>query len=44
MGWICVPVILFMGWSAWKVWEELNPGRPQGSDTVIPSTTSLRRN
>jgi hypothetical protein len=44
MGWICVPVILVVAWFGWKAYEEANPGRPSGTDAVIPSTTSIRRN
>jgi hypothetical protein len=44
MGWICVPVLLFIGWFAFKAWEESKPGRPTGPDTVLPSTTTILRN
>jgi predicted negative regulator of RcsB-dependent stress response len=44
MGWICVPLLLFVGWFGWQAWEQANPGRPQGADTVLPSTTTIRRN
>jgi predicted negative regulator of RcsB-dependent stress response len=43
MGWVCVPVLLMIGWIGWQAWQEINPGRPSGSDTVFPTTT-IRRN
>jgi hypothetical protein len=45
MGWICVPLILFLGWSAFRAWEEMNAGRASaGPEPVFPSTTTIRRN
>jgi hypothetical protein len=44
MGWICVPVLLFIGWYAFKAWEEMNPGRPNAPDRVLPATTTILRN
>ena len=28
MGWICVPLILMLGWYGWKGWEELDGRAP----------------
>lgn len=45
MGWICVPLILFIGWVGLRAWEEANAARvPSGPEVVIPSTTTIRRN
>jgi uncharacterized membrane protein len=44
MGWICVPILLLIVWSAWRMWEEANAGRAQLRDPVIPATTTILRN
>jgi len=39
MGWICVPLILLLGWYAWKGWETVIADRqPQFRDVTIPTT------
>ncbi len=44
MGWICVPLLVFIGWTGFRAWEEMRPERPALNDAVIPSTTAIRRN
>jgi hypothetical protein len=46
MGWICVPLILFLGWSAFRAWDEVNAARASAAppEQIIPSTTTIRRN
>jgi hypothetical protein len=44
MGWICVPLLLGVGWMAWQAWEQANPGRPLGFDPATATATSVRRN
>ena len=47
MGWICVPVILVIGWYGWKVWEQVVADRQAPyREQVTPATlgsTPLRR-
>ncbi len=45
MGWICVPLLLFIGWTGFRAWEEVNTARsPALKDPVIPATTTILRN
>jgi hypothetical protein len=45
MGWICVPLIVFLGWAGLRAWEEANASRTgAGPEVLIPSTTTIRRN
>jgi hypothetical protein len=44
MGWICVPVLLFIGWYAFKVWEEMNTGRPNAPEPARPAAATILRN
>jgi hypothetical protein len=45
MGWICVPILVFLGWMALRTWDEMNVARgPTIPETIIPATTSIRRN
>jgi hypothetical protein len=47
MGWICVPVILAIGWYGWKGWEQVVADRqPTYREQASPATlgsTPLRR-
>jgi hypothetical protein len=39
MGWICVPVLLVLGWYAWKGWEQVVADRQQPArEQVMPAT------
>ncbi|MCA3565283.1 MAG: hypothetical protein IOC90_14715 [Methylocystis sp.] len=47
MGWICVPVILVIGWYGWKGWEHVvadrqTPNREQVTPATLGSAP-LRR-
>jgi hypothetical protein len=45
MGWICVPLIVFLGWMGLRAWEEVNASRASNApEPIIPSTTTIRRN
>jgi hypothetical protein len=45
MGWICVPIILVLGWTALRAWEEMGASRASNApEPIIPSTTTIRRN
>lgn len=44
MGWICVPVLLLIGWSAWRAWDDLNTNRRTGPEVTLPPTTTIIRN
>jgi hypothetical protein len=45
MGWICVPLIIFLGWTGVRAWEEMNAARASNApEPIIPSTTTIRRN
>jgi hypothetical protein len=39
MGWICVPVILFLGWLGLQAWEEAVAGRqtPAAQQAATPA-------
>jgi hypothetical protein len=42
MGWICVPLILFLGWIGLRAWEETNSTRAsRTSDPIIPTTSTI---
>jgi hypothetical protein len=43
MGWICVPVILVLGWYSWKAFEEATTTRPDLREIFVPSTTAIQR-
>jgi hypothetical protein len=47
MGWICVPVLLVLGWYAWKGWEQVVADRqPPVREQVMPANVGsapLRR-
>ena len=43
MGWICVPVILVLGWYSWKAFEHATAARPELREIFTPSTTSIQR-
>jgi hypothetical protein len=39
MGWICVPLIILVGWYAWKGWEQMVAERqPQLRDVAVPAS------
>ena len=38
MGWICVPLILMVGWYAWKGWEQLVADRQPQFREVAPAS------
>lgn len=45
MGWICVPLLIFLGWIGLRAWDEVNVARgPVIPEATIPSTTTIRRN
>lgn len=46
MGWICVPLLVFVGWTAFQLWEDVNSSRrpAAGPEQFLPSTTTIRRN
>ncbi len=43
MGWICVPLIIFVGWYAFKAWEERNLVRPSASEPAQPAAATILR-
>jgi hypothetical protein len=43
MGWICVPVILVVGWYAWSAWEQVLAERPQLREQSAPINTGILR-
>jgi hypothetical protein len=45
MGWICVPIIVFLGWVAFRAWEDRGgPSAQARPEPVFPATTTIRRN
>lgn len=41
MGWICVPLIVMLGWYGYKGWEELMAERqPHYRESVMPATVN----
>jgi hypothetical protein len=43
MGWICVPIILIIGWYGWKAWDQMLAERPQLREQIMPSTVGVQR-
>jgi hypothetical protein len=43
MGWICVPVIIVIGWSGWQAWDQIVADRGQSRDVVIPAAADILR-
>jgi hypothetical protein len=43
MGWICVPVIIVVGWYAWSAWEQVMAERPQLREQIMPANSGIQR-
>ncbi len=43
MGWVCVPIILVVGWYSWSAWEQVMAERPQLREQVTPANTGVQR-
>jgi hypothetical protein len=43
MGWICVPVILVVGWYSWKAWDQAVAERPQLREQLLPASGTVLR-
>ncbi len=41
MGWVCVPLLVMLGWYSWKGWEELVAERqPVVREAVMPANVT----
>lgn len=43
MGWVCVPVLVIIGWYSWSAWEQMMAERPQLREQIMPSTVGIQR-
>ncbi|MGL4634693.1 MAG: hypothetical protein ACRCWF_01825 [Beijerinckiaceae bacterium] len=43
MGWICVPVLVVIGWYTWSAWDQMMAERPQLKEQIMPSTVGIQR-
>lgn len=43
MGWVCVPVLVIIGWYSWSAWEQMMAERPQLREQIMPSIVGIQR-